>query len=177
MCCVLICCRAPIVPNLCACFAHHFQKGHDGGLCVDELMRVIRSVDSTTTENERADDQYGTLRRAVENGGGENNLFAAGDCCCLTWPKRESDHWFQVRLWRQARAMGSYAAKCMTNSVDELGSGGAFDLFVHATQFFGRKVRGTQVSKSGVVRNPQGYIIDAAHTTSKTNVVISKLST
>lgn len=34
-----------------------------------------------------------------------------------------------------------YAAKCMTDSVDELGSGGAFDLFVHATQFFGHRVR------------------------------------
>lgn len=36
--------------------------------------------------------------------------------------------------------MGLYTAKCMTDSVDELGSGGAFELFVHATQFFGYKV-------------------------------------
>ncbi len=71
----------------------------------------------------------------------ENSIFAAGDCCCLEWPKRESDHWFQLRLWRQARAAGLYAAQCMTDSVDELGPGGAFDLFVHATQFFGYQVR------------------------------------
>lgn len=128
-------------------------------------MRVIRSVDSTAAENERADDQFGTL-------GGGNNIFAAGDCCCLEWPKRESDHWFQVRLWRQARAMGSYAAKCMTDSVDELGSGGAFDLFVHATQFFGLKVRVTQVSKIER-KNPQGHIIDAAHKILVTNVAIT----
>lgn len=39
------------------------------------------------------------------------------------------------------RAMGLYAAKCMTDQVDELGPGGAFDLFAHATEFFGHKVR------------------------------------
>lgn len=38
------------------------------------------------------------------------------------------------------RAMGLYTAKCMADSVDELGSAGAFDLFVHATRFFGHKV-------------------------------------
>lgn len=38
------------------------------------------------------------------------------------------------------RAMGLYAAKCMTDCVDELGSAGSFDLFVHATQFFGHQV-------------------------------------
>lgn len=44
------------------------------------------------------------------------------------------------------RAMGLYAAKCMADCVDELASGGAFDLFVHATQFFGHKVRDTLLS-------------------------------
>lgn len=41
------------------------------------------------------------------------------------------------------REMGLYAAKCITNSVDELGSGGAFDLFVHSTRFFGHQVKAT----------------------------------
>lgn len=114
-------------------------------------MRVVRQ----TGEDECAD-KFETLGGMVEKASGENNVFAAGDCCCLEWPKRENDHWFQVRLWRQARAMGSYAAKCMTDSVDELGSGGAFDLFVHATQFFGYKVRATQGGKSGEYRSCRG---------------------
>lgn len=37
------------------------------------------------------------------------------------------------------RSMGLYTAKCMADCVDELGSVGAFDLFVHATEFFGHK--------------------------------------
>lgn len=37
------------------------------------------------------------------------------------------------------REMGLFAAECMADSVDEL-SGGAFDLFVHATRFFDHKV-------------------------------------
>lgn len=108
------------------------QRGHDGGLCVDGTMRVVRSA-------------TGGGRRA------ESNIFAAGDCCCLEWPKRESDHWFQLRLWRQARAAGLYAAQCMADSVDELGPGGAFDLFVHATQFFGFQVRPAQKGKRNSV--------------------------
>lgn len=54
--------------------------------------------------------------------------------------------------------MALYAAKCMTDSVDELGAAGAFDLFVHATRFFGYKVGctalGHQVSSS-LVHNRQ----------------------
>ncbi|CAM9199193.1 unnamed protein product, partial [Hapterophycus canaliculatus] len=99
-----------------------FQRGQDGGLRVDETMRVVRSSDTSKSED--------------MEGGWENNIFAAGDCCSM----EDTDHWFQVRLWRQARAMGLYAAKCMTDSVDELGAGGDFDLFVHATHFFGYKV-------------------------------------
>eukprot|EP00903_Cladosiphon_okamuranus_P013090 g12210.t1 len=95
-----------------------FERGHDGGLCVDERMRVLRSRSTRV---------------------GENNLFAAGDCCCMEWPQRESDHWFQLRIWRQARASGLYAGQCMADSVDEFARG-AFDLFVHATQFFGHQV-------------------------------------
>lgn len=100
----------------------HFQRGLDGGLCVDEMMRVVRCGGGIEKEEDF-----------------ENNLFAAGDCCCL---ERNEDHWFQIRLWRQARDMGLYAAKCITGSVDELSYGSLFELFVHATRFFGFKVRG-----------------------------------
>ncbi|CBJ28169.1 conserved unknown protein [Ectocarpus siliculosus] len=97
-----------------------FKRGPDGGLCVDEMMRVVRCGGGIEKE-----------------GDVENNIFAAGDCCCL---ERNEDHWFQIRLWRQARDMGLYAAKCITGSLDELSRGGVFELFVHATRFFGFKV-------------------------------------
>ncbi|CAM9410309.1 unnamed protein product, partial [Laminaria digitata] len=100
-----------------------FERGHDGGFVVDERMRVVHSCG-------RADDKDKIPHLSI---------FAAGDCCCLEWPERESAHWFQMRLWSQAREMGLFTAKCMADSVDEL-SGGAFDLFVHATRFFSHKV-------------------------------------
>lgn len=84
-----------------------------------------------------------------KEGGFQNNIFAAGDCCCL---ERNEDHWFQIRLWRQAKDMGSYAAKCITGSVDELTCGGVFELFVHATRFFGLKVRALTPSLSKTLR-------------------------
>lgn len=65
--------------------------------------------------------------------------------------RHDSDHWFQLRIWRQARASGLYAAQCMADSVDELGSRGAFDLFVHATQFFGYQVRPSKTGPRNLV--------------------------
>ena len=57
---------------------------------------------------------------------GSKDVYAAGDCCSISWP--ESDVWFQMRLWTQARTMAVYAAKCMADQVDELGSGFAFEV-------------------------------------------------
>lgn len=55
--------------------------------------------------------------------------------------------------------MGLYAAKCMADCVDELGSAGAFDLFVHATHFFGHQVRAVCIGGtfSSFVRVPILY--------------------
>lgn len=66
-----------------------------------------------------------------------------------------------VCVLNERRAMGLYAAKCMTDSVDELGSGGAFDLFVHATQFFGHKVNTLHICAArvdGVVHEHNKHI-------------------
>ncbi|GAB5034528.1 pyridine nucleotide-disulfide oxidoreductase domain-containing protein 1 [Nannochloropsis oceanica] len=87
-----------------------FERGDDGGVLVNENMQTTASKD----------------------------VYAAGDCCSMTWP--ESEVWFQMRLWTQARAMARYAARCMAGLVDELGSGFAFELFAHMTRFFGFKV-------------------------------------
>lgn len=53
------------------------------------------------------------------------------------------------------REMGLFTAKCMADFVDEL-SAGAFDLFVHATRFFGHKVRTTHV-------NMEAFVIPGTH--------------
>lgn len=79
----------------------------------------------------KVDDQ---MKTSIEN------VFAAGDVCSVSWPL--SQHWFQMRLWTQARQMGCYAAKCM--SCHLIGSSAlldiCFDLFTHVTRFFGYKV-------------------------------------
>ena len=68
------------------------------------------------------------------------NVFAAGDVCTTTW--QNADHWFQMRLWTQARQMGLYAAKSMAASVagEEVIQDFCFELFSHVTRFFGYKV-------------------------------------
>eukprot|EP00753_Platysulcus_tardus_P022735 PLAT9950.1.p1 GENE.PLAT9950.1~~PLAT9950.1.p1 ORF type:complete len:546 (-),score=191.68 PLAT9950.1:139-1776(-) len=65
------------------------------------------------------------------------HIFAAGDVCSLS---NDSQHWFQMRLWSQAHTMGQFAAQAMLGEVDELGGGLHFELFAHATRFFGFKV-------------------------------------
>lgn len=47
-----------------------------------------------------------------------------------------------MRLWTQARQMGSYAAKCMwaAQAGEEIYMDFCFELFSHATKFFGHKV-------------------------------------
>ncbi|XP_022167553.1 pyridine nucleotide-disulfide oxidoreductase domain-containing protein 1 isoform X2 [Myzus persicae] len=67
------------------------------------------------------------------------DIFAAGDVCTVDWT---SEHWFQMRLWTQARQMGMYAAKCMhSKHINEtLLQDFCFELFTHVTSFFGFKV-------------------------------------
>lgn len=67
------------------------------------------------------------------------DIFSAGDVCTVNWT---SEHWFQMRLWTQARQMGMYAAKCMHSvQVNELLlQDFCFELFTHVTSFFGFKV-------------------------------------
>ena len=63
-------------------------------------------------------------------------------------------HWFQMKLWSQARTMGHYAAQCMHEELlgltqeeekDAITGRGtandiAFEVFAHVTRFFGYKV-------------------------------------
>ncbi|CAF0938146.1 unnamed protein product [Rotaria sp. Silwood1] len=77
-----------------------------------------------------------TMRTSIKN------IFACGDVCTAGWTFAE--HWFQMRLWSQARQMGYYAGKCMlayaNNEQDSLAMDFCFELFAHTTKFFNMKV-------------------------------------
>ncbi|XP_059470372.1 pyridine nucleotide-disulfide oxidoreductase domain-containing protein 1 [Neocloeon triangulifer] len=65
-------------------------------------------------------------------------VFAAGDIVFADWPKEK--HWFQMRLWTQARQMGSQAARSMATPSSAAMFDFSFELFAHVTTFFGFKV-------------------------------------
>ncbi|KAJ8960984.1 hypothetical protein NQ318_020288, partial [Aromia moschata] len=68
------------------------------------------------------------------------NVYAAGDICSANWPLAK--HWFQMKLWTQARQMGCYAAKSMVGHMngEEVLQDFCFELFAHSTKLFGYKV-------------------------------------
>ena len=80
----------------------------------------------------KLDDQGGILVNDKMNTSFPD-IFAAGDCCSINL---KCDHWFQMRLWSQARLQGIYSAHCMLNS----NVFHPFDLFSHVTFFFGMRV-------------------------------------
>ncbi|KAM7354027.1 pyridine nucleotide-disulfide oxidoreductase domain 1 [Cochliomyia hominivorax] len=67
-------------------------------------------------------------------------IYAAGDVCTAAWPKAE--HWFQMRLWTQARQMGSMAGRSMAAAFNNetVYQDFCFELFGHVTQLFGLPV-------------------------------------
>lgn len=67
-------------------------------------------------------------------------IYAAGDVCTAGWPKAE--HWFQMRLWTQARQMGSMAGRSMAAAFNKetVYQDFCFELFGHVTQLFGLPV-------------------------------------
>lgn len=80
-------------------------------------------------------------------------IFAAGDCCTYRPASlRETQnhlngvnglsppHFFQMRLWTQARIMGTYAAQCLCEVEGDYGIDQHLELFAHVTRFFGLKV-------------------------------------
>ncbi|XP_060534412.1 pyridine nucleotide-disulfide oxidoreductase domain-containing protein 1 isoform X2 [Cylas formicarius] len=69
-----------------------------------------------------------------------SNIYAAGDICHANWSPAK--HWFQMKLWTQARQMGCYAAKCMygKHMDEEVLQDFCFEIFTHSTKLFGYKV-------------------------------------
>lgn len=68
------------------------------------------------------------------------NIYAAGDACTVNWPLAK--HWFQMKLWTQARQMGCYAAKSMVGHMNEeqVLQDFCFEIFTHSTKLFNHKV-------------------------------------
>lgn len=68
------------------------------------------------------------------------NVFAAGDICYAGW--EWTPHWFQMRLWTQARQMGAMAGKSMAAraNAETCYPDFCFELFGHVTQLFGYQV-------------------------------------
>lgn len=67
-------------------------------------------------------------------------IYAAGDVCSANW--KLAKHWFQMKLWSQARQMGAYAAKAMVGDFnkEEVLQDFCFEMFAHSTKLFGHKV-------------------------------------
>lgn len=68
------------------------------------------------------------------------DVFAAGDVAHASW--LHAPHWFQLRLWTQARQMAGMAAKSMHARVtsNEVLQDFCFELFTHCTTLFGYRV-------------------------------------
>lgn len=69
-----------------------------------------------------------------------SNIYAAGDVCFAGWDWAQ--HWFQMRLWTQARQMGAMAGKSMAAKYNDqqIYPDFCFELFGHVTQLFGYQV-------------------------------------
>ncbi|XP_060655276.1 pyridine nucleotide-disulfide oxidoreductase domain-containing protein 1 [Drosophila nasuta] len=65
------------------------------------------------------------------------NAYAAGDVCTSAWDPAQ--HWFQMRLWTQARQMGAMAGRSMAAQFEgeTVYQDFCFELFGHVTQLFG----------------------------------------
>jgi len=65
------------------------------------------------------------------------DVYAAGDACTAAW--MPAQHWFQMRLWTQARQMGAMAGRSMAaiHEGETIYQDFCFELFGHVTQLFG----------------------------------------
>lgn len=89
----------------------------------------------------RLADDGGLLVDDVMAAAGVDDVHAAGDACTAGWPP--APHWFQMRLWTQARTTGLYAGRCLAAALRRRPRPTldfSFELFTHVTHFFGFKV-------------------------------------
>lgn len=119
--------------------------------------KVLENVDlvvSATGVNPRTDFLIDQKLQLADDGGikvdrmmrtSVDEIFAAGDCCTANWDA--SEHWFQMRLWTQARQMGMMAGKGMAMAAtgekdvdEELQQDFCFEFFGHVTKLFGFQI-------------------------------------
>jgi len=67
------------------------------------------------------------------------DVYAAGDVCSADWAAK-SVHWTQIRLWTQAKQMGTYCARSMLIPKENILQDICFEIFTHVTTFFAYKV-------------------------------------
>jgi hypothetical protein len=155
------------------------EKEEEGGALVVSADIVIAAVGVTPylpfcpAELLRGPDGGLLVNKAMQVYGGRGSVFAAGDAASVGWDTATAtatrasgsllvddsevdlggDHWFQMRLWTQARVLGAYtgariAAHALTDSQRgrkalsdlELEGGYNLDLFAHCTSLGGFKV-------------------------------------
>ncbi len=109
------------------------RAARDHGLAVDEHMQT--SVENVYAAGDACSipDQHSGSSSSSGDGGG-NEIFSSSSSSL------SRKHWFQMRLWSQARAQGIYAAHCMAGISDQTGSDMSFEVFTHVTRFLGKKV-------------------------------------
>jgi len=120
----------------------HVSLSSGDSLIVDLVVSAI-GVDPTPNLYWLPEDKF----QRAEDGGllvdsrqetTQLGVFSAGDSCTVNNQNR--DAWFQMRLWSQAHAMGTYAAHCMLGVEEEMASDMAFEMFSHVTYFLGKRV-------------------------------------
>jgi hypothetical protein len=118
-----------------------FLMHSDHSLEVNEMLQCVMTAAVSPKNGHDADcvPRHGTRNLDATQVVVSPDIFAAGDCCTIV-SENISAHWFQMRLWSQARTMGMYAAHSAAGQLDELGSGFNFELFTHMSQFFGHKI-------------------------------------
>ncbi|KAL0022517.1 hypothetical protein WJX79_005810 [Trebouxia sp. C0005] len=96
-------------------------------------------------------------------------VYAAGDACTIAWTD-QAPHWFQMRLWTQARIQGMFAAHAMAGVTDEMAFGFNFELFTHITRFCGQKVVLLGLyNGQGLHQEPEEYMVTYSRTTQGMN--------
>ena len=101
-------------------------------MCLSRWWRIQISATGVVPSSEVA-----VLAGAIVDGDGAvcvdhhmqsslRDVHAAGDVASVQWP--DSPAWFQMRLWRQARAQGLHAAQCMASVADDISAGMSFEV-------------------------------------------------
>lgn len=104
-----------VLPNV-EFLGPEFARGEDGGVVVNEHMQTTGThISLKQTQATRAA-LYVVWTSEVRLGpslAGSVDVYAAGDCCSMTWP--DSDVWFQMRLWGQVRGTHTLPFVCFTS--------------------------------------------------------------